>query len=321
MNRKIENISIIICIILFIGFLCDGYSTPIDSTAKQPFIVVLGIAQDGGYPQAGCQKSCCKAAWENPELRRFVSCLAIVDPFSHQRWIIDATPDFKDQLRLLDQLYPVNQAPGISGIFLTHGHIGHYTGLMHLGREAMGTKNIPVYAMPRMHKFLSNNGPWDQLITLNNISLQLIKADISIKLNERISITPIFVPHRDEYSETIGFIVEGPNRTALYISDIDKWERWDRPIENFIHEVDIAFLDATFYDNNEIPNRDISEIPHPFIIESLKRFQTLGMSEKSKIHFIHFNHTNPAIISDSDAQKHIKKSGFRVAEQGQIFEF
>jgi pyrroloquinoline quinone biosynthesis protein B len=304
-----------------LGFLGLGYSTSIKSHNNQPVVIVLGITQDGGFPQAGCRKSCCKSAWKNFELRRFVSCLAIVDPVSQQRWIVDATADFKEQLRLLDRLFPINQSPGISGIFLTHGHMGHYTGLMHLGREAMGTHDIPVYAMLRMYKFLSNNGPWDQLITLKNISLQLMKADLPIKLNEQISITPIEVPHRDEYSETVGFVIKGPSRSILYISDIDKWDRWDRLVENYISKVDIAFLDATFYDNNEIPNRDMSEISHPFIIESMDHFQYLDPSEKLKIHFIHFNHTNPVLIENSDAQLNIKNNGFNIAEQGQIIEF
>lgn len=312
---------VVVYIILSFVFIAEVTSAPIDSTAKQPQIFVLGIAQDGGYPQAGCRKACCKSAWENHKLRRFVSCLAIVDPLSQQRWIIDATPDFKEQLRLLDQLFPVSQKPGISGIFLTHGHMGHYTGLMHLGKEAMGTKDIPVYAMPRMQKFLSNNGPWDQLITLNNIALHAMNVDIPIILNDRIKITPIFVPHRDEYSETVGFFIQGPIRSALYISDIDKWDKWDNPVEDFISKADLAYLDGTFYDSNEIPNRDMSEIPHPFIIESMNRFQNFDTSEKSKIHFIHLNHTNPALNPNSAEWKYIEDSGYQVAAQGQSFEF
>ena len=320
-NRVIFLIAFVFCFLYFIGFTNQIIYAQSDSTGNQPFIIVLGIAQDGGYPQAGCQKSCCKSAWENPELQRYVSCLAILDPVSQQRWIIDATPDFKYQLRLLDQIYPVSKSPGISGIFITHAHIGHYTGLMNLGREVMGTKDIPVYTMPRLYKFLNHNGPWDQLIKLNNISLQLMKADIRIELNERISITPILVPHRDEYSETVGFVIQGPKRSILYISDIDKWERWDRSIEDYIKKADIVFLDATFYDTNEIPNRNMSDIPHPFIVESMDRLQSLDAVEKSKIHFIHLNHTNPALKPDSNAQQKIIENGFHVAEQGQIFDF
>ena len=47
---------------------------------ENPYVMVLGVAQDAGYPQANCNKKCCKNAWEYPEKRKFVSCLALVDP-------------------------------------------------------------------------------------------------------------------------------------------------------------------------------------------------------------------------------------------------
>eukprot|EP00957_Ditylum_brightwellii_P156501 11911053-Ditylum_brightwellii.AAC.1 len=65
---------------------------------------------------------------------------------------------------------PTKKTP--DGIFLTHAHIGHYTGLMYLGREALGAVDVPVYAMPRMRSFLKNNGPWSQLVSLGNINIQ-----------------------------------------------------------------------------------------------------------------------------------------------------
>lgn len=307
------------CIISFLSTL-QSFPVPENPKTNLPFLVVLGIAQDAGYPQAACQKSCCMYGWENPQARRHVSCLAIVDPETSQRWIIDATPDFKEQLRSLDQIFPVAESPGISGIFLTHGHIGHYTGLIYLGREAMGAKEIPVYAMPRMYHFLSNNGPWDQLVKLKNIEVKAIKNEIPIKLNDRISITPLLVPHRDEYTETVGYRIQGPSHSALFIPDIDKWEKWDTSIESLINRVDIAFLDGTFYEEGEIPERNMSDIPHPFIIESLAWFKNLDNSEKSKIHFIHLNHTNPALIPGSNAQKDVEEKGFRIAQEGKVFE-
>ena len=293
-----------------------GYAKPqAAGGGDEPFIVVLGVAQDAGYPQIGCEKDCCREVWEDTSKRKYVSCLAIVDPISSQRWIIDATPDFKDQLRLLDEVAPSDEVPGLDGILLTHGHIGHYTGLMQLGHEAMGAKDVPVYAMLRMRKYLSTNGPWDQLVQYNNIKLRAIEADQPVKLNERITITPILVPHREEYTEVVGYKIEGPNKSILFIPDIDKWERWDRSIEKLIREVDIAYLDGTFYDGGELPNRNMADIPHPFISESIKRFEQLPVKEKLKIRFIHFNHTNPVLREDSDAQRAIKSAGFGVAMQ------
>ena len=103
------------------------------------------------------------------------------------------------------------------------------------------------------------------------------------------------MPHRDEYSETVGYVISGPNKSALFIPDIDKWEKWKLDINAEIKKVDYALLDATFFDEKEINNRDISEIPHPFIIESMKKFEMMTPEEKNKIIFIHFNHTNPVL--------------------------
>ena len=286
---------------------------------SQPFVCVLGVAQDAGYPQAGCQKACCRPAWEDYRVRRMPSSVAIVDPKSGERWLLDCSWQLPDQLHLLNQLHPRKDSPGIDGIFLTHGHIGHYTGLMHLGREVMGAKKVPVYATPKMENFIRKNGPWDLLVELENIELKSLKADEAIKLNERISITPIKVPHRGEYTETVGFVVQGPKRKALYLPDIDKWSRWERSIEKLIGEVDVAFLDATFFANGEIPGRDMSQIPHPFVEESILRFRELSATDRAKVHFIHLNHTNPALDPKSDAAKTIGRAGMNLAEQGKVY--
>jgi pyrroloquinoline quinone biosynthesis protein B len=282
-----------------------------------PYLVVLGSAQDGGYPQAGCRRECCARAWRDASLRRGVLCLGLVDPATGERWLLDATPDFPEQLRALDELAPSTSVPGLAGIVLTHAHIGHYTGLMHLGREAIGARHVPVYAMPRMREFLARNGPWDQLVRLENIELRTLRADEPAALNERLTVTPIRVPHRDEYSETVGFRIAGPNHSVLYIPDIDKWERWDRPIEKLIAGVDVAYLDGTFFAEGEIPGRDMAEVPHPFIEESMQRFACLPPAERAKIRFIHLNHTNPALQVDSPAHREIERAGFRVAEIGE----
>ena len=113
-----------------------------------PYILVLGTAQDAGYPHAGCSKECCKRAWTDTRLRRTASCIALIEPETNSRWIFDATPDFKEQLRKLYEATDTGRGLNLSGIFLTHGHIGHYTGLMQLGREAMNTKATKVFAMP-----------------------------------------------------------------------------------------------------------------------------------------------------------------------------
>ena len=273
-------------------------------------VIVLGVAQDGGAPHAGCSKECCEERWDNPEKHLKVSSIAIVDPKTNETWIIDATPDFASQLNSVSN-------NDLKGIFLTHAHIGHYTGLIHLGREVMGAKETPVYAMPKMKQFLETNGPWNQLVRLNNISIQKINDNVAVQLNERLSITPFLVPHRDEYSETVGYKIEGPNKSLIFIPDIDKWDKWEVNVKELVKDNDYSLLDGTFYNIDELPGRDMSEIPHPFIVESIN---LLNNAHKSGVHFIHINHSNPALNSNSDAFKNIINNGFGVAKRDQIFD-
>jgi len=276
--------------------------------ATSPYTLVLGITQDGGYPQAGCNRPACIAAWRDARLRQRVASLAIVDPQSHQRWIIDATPDFPSQLASLDAAAPRPAgAHLLDGILLTHAHIGHYLGLAHLGREVLGAHSIKVYAMPRMREFLQHNGPWDQLVHLQNIELVPLEEGVPIALNERITVTPLRVPHRDEYSETVGFIVRGPSRAILWLPDIDKWETWTTPLESVLARVDVGYIDGTFYDATELPGRDLREIPHPLMTETLSRLANSPL--RAKVRFIHLNQSNPLLRA--------RRNGVAVASDGE----
>ena len=318
------TLSFLIVSVLITAMGCkDEKQFPAEAVKKslpEKFIVVLGVAQDAGYPQGGCEKDCCKVYWDGKEEKKLVTCLALVDRTASQYWLFEATPDIAQQLKNV-QSYITN-APDYSpdGIYITHAHIGHYTGLMQLGREAMGTKNIPVYAMPRLDSFLQSNGPWSQLVQLNNIKLQPLQADSTIQLNASFKVTPVKVPHRDEYSETVGFVIETDKKKVLFIPDIDKWEKWGRDIVAEIGKVDIALLDGTFYKNGELPGRDMSEVPHPFVEESMQKFSSLTSAEKSKIVFIHFNHTNPLLKKQSAEKERVKRDGFGVAEERRLIE-
>ena len=298
-----------------LGLAPRGFSAP----TNHPFAVVLGTAQDGGYPQAGCKKECCRGLWGDVTKRRDVASLGIVDPLTNQRWFIECTPSFPRQVRRLDEAYP-KLTGKLDGILLTHAHIGHYAGLIHLGREVMGAKSVPVHAMPRMEKFLRTQGPWSQLVGLKNIRLSPMRDGRAFGLNKRLRVTPFLVPHRDEFSETVGFQIEGPKQKILWLPDIDKWGKWKTPLEKVLKEVDVAYLDGTFFANGELPGRDMSKIPHPFIAETMHRLKDQPASVRAKVRFIHLNHTNPAHHSDGFAAKQIRKAGMQVAEQGERVE-
>jgi pyrroloquinoline quinone biosynthesis protein B len=279
---------------------------------EQVSLVILGTLQDAGAPHIACNRSCCMDLFRKPDPLRKVVSLGLLDPETNSSFLIEATPDIASQVRALKSLSG-SQSEFPDGIFLTHAHIGHYSGLMFLGKEAVNAPGVPVFVMPRMETFLSSNGPWSQLVTNENILLQRIIQDSAVTLTPKLKVKPFRVPHRDEYSETVGYLIEGPSKKALFIPDIDKWEKWDRSVIDLIADVDYAFIDATFFDAEEIGYRDISEIPHPFVIESMMLFNSLSAAEKEKIYFIHFNHTNPLLDPQSPATRQVLEQGFNIA--------
>jgi len=297
--------------ILFIALTLSAH-------AQSAYIIVLGTVQDGGYPHLGCKKQCCEKAWKNIGRKQHIVSLALVDSQSHKWWLFEATPDIKEQLQLFKTLTKnrYNYLP--DGIFLTHAHIGHYTGLTQLGREVMGTKDVSVYAMPKMKTYLETNGPWSQLVSLHNIVVNPLKNEAHVIPACGISITPFIVPHRDEYSETVGYKISTANKHYLFIPDIDKWQMWDKDIITEVKNADYAFVDATFLSDAELPGRRMDEVPHPFVKETMSLFSNQPDEVKSKILFIHINHTNPLLWS-KPTQDSIRKQYYNIAIQGKAY--
>jgi pyrroloquinoline quinone biosynthesis protein B len=285
-----------------------------DAANAQTRMIVLGIAQDGGYPQIGCQRNCCEQAHEHDSLKQFVTSLALTDFENKKWWLFEATPDIKEQLHRFAEVtnHQFNFLP--DGIFITHAHMGHYTGLLQLGREVMNASAIPVYVLPQLKKFFETNGPWSQLVSLKNILIFELAEEKPVTLLSNISVTAFRVPHRDEFSETAGFRIITPWQRYLFIPDIDKWSKWNKDIVEEVKSVDIAFLDATFFSADELPNRNMSEVPHPLVKETMLLFQSESKETKHKISLIHFNHTNP-LLYDSVKQNEVRKFGFSIAKQ------
>ena len=305
---------LILFIISFIGCNTNHESQEI---TKQ-YITILGTAQDGGFPHIGCQKKCCDDFYKGISPKQKVVSLGLIDREAQQKFLFEATPDISTQLADLENNHFKTNTI-INGVFITHAHIGHYAGLLYFGKEALGKKDTRVYAMPKMKGFLENNGPWSQLVTDQNIVFSDLKKDTVIQLNDSLKVTPFLVPHRDEFSETVGYKIEGKNKSALFIPDINKWSLWEKNIVEEVKKVDYAFLDATFFKEGEI-NRPMSEVPHPFIVETVDLFKNESLTTKNKVIFIHFNHTNPALQPNSKERNELTLLGYKFATEGERFE-
>ena len=291
---------------------------PGQAPASEWLAVVLGSIQDGGLPQAGCYTERCDRARLDSH---FVASLGLVDPASGSAFLVDATPDLIRQMDLFPGAAFRARASArrpFDGILLTHAHIGHYLGLALLGREGLGMEPTPCYCSSRMARFLAANGPWSLMVDEGRLDLRVLEPERPTRLADDLSVTALEVPHRDEYSDTLGFVFQGPRHSLLYLPDIDRWDQWDRRIEDVVAEVDIAFLDSTFYSAAELPGRDQTEVPHPLIIDTMERLEPLARSDRSIV-LTHLNSSNPVLDLDGPERAAVLAAGFEVARAGQIY--
>jgi len=291
-------------------------STPAQVREHGARLRVLGIAQDGGVPHAGCSCDRCERAKQDPSHRAHVASLALV--CDEGVYLIDATPDLREQLELVADVREaatgrVDRTP-IDGVLLTHAHVGHYLGLAQLGFEVIHAEGTPVWASPRMAAFLRDNGPWSQLVANREIDLRELPAGDTVTLCG-VAIRSFAVPHRDEYSDTVGYRFEGPRATVVYLPDTEPWARWPTPLEDALLGVDTLLVDGTFFSADELPGRAPSSIGHPLVEDTMDRLAP-RVEAGLRVLFIHLNHSNPLLDRTSAPRRAVEAQGFAVAHEG-----
>ena len=282
-----------------------------------PYALVLGIAQDAGMPQVGCYAERCERARARAR-PRFAASIALISPERERYYLVDVTPDVTRQLDLITEpgfrARAAERRP-FDGIFLTHAHIGHYAGLAVLGREGLGMAPTPTWCTPEMAGFLSDNGPWSLMVREGRLQLRPVESDGWNRVDDELEARALRVPHRPEFSDTVGWMFRGPSATILYLPDIDSWDAWELRIEDVVASVDAALIDASFYSPDEVPGRDIEDIPHPLIPHSMDRLQG-RVDAGDRVVFTHLNNTNPALFEDSAEAAEVRRRGFEIATEG-----
>lgn len=219
--------------------------------------------------------------------------------------VIDASPDLREQI---DRYLPPLGLRSLRAIFITHGHVGHYWGLPLLGREGPDLKGVAVRATPDVLAMLSAIPAVSLMASSGNIQMQPISPGDPARI-DNLEISAFYVPHRQELTRTVAFRIRGPEKSLVYIPDID---RWTPEVVGLIRCADVALLDGTFFSAGELGGaRSMSEIPHPPIAQSL---EVLGGTAQA-IYFTHLNHTNPAGLEGPERAA-IRRASMDVAADG-----
>ncbi len=264
-------------------------------------IKVLGTAQDGGYPQPGCDCPNCIRVRKNRNLIRYPASLAVLNKKEKSTYLIDPTPQLPAQLEELNQMAKKLNFPDdhLKEIIITHAHIGHYTGLMYFGKEAINSSGLKVRGSSRLKEFLTTNQPWQSLVENNNIIINIFIFGQDIYSDKNFNIEPIKVPHRAEFTDTAGFLIKGQNKSLFYLPDIDSWEGFRPKFADLSSKTDYMVIDGTFYTKEELGElrgRNIDNVPHPPIEDTINELLENKLEKnESEVYFTHFNHTNKVL--------------------------
>ena len=285
-----------------------------------PTLTILGTAQDGGVPQAGCGCSNCNAAFENPERVRFPVSLGVMDNQGGMH-LIEATRALPEQLKIWADACRYDSPIRPNSVLLTHAHLGHIEGIGQFGKEAMGCRNLTLVASESVASILQEKKLMTPFVIADFGSQNLPKFQQGGVVFDFIP-----VPHRDDTSDTHAILISGENKRVLFLPDLDDWEQtlksvgYTNPNEWFQSlGATHVLLDATFWNGEELSGRDMKDVPHPTVENSLVRLQEGGIGGPEII-LIHLNHTNPLNNPNSHQSRMVEDAGHSIGQRGLTIE-
>ncbi|MCS5531247.1 MAG: MBL fold metallo-hydrolase [Candidatus Poseidoniales archaeon] len=282
-----------------------------------PTLTLLGTGQDGGVPQAGCGCDNCSAAFENAARARFPVSLGVQD-LDGGMHLIEATRALPEQLRLWANACSLDNPVRPDSVLLTHAHLGHIEGIGQFGREAMGCQNIGLVVSDSVASVLQSRNlmqPFTRIDRNNSGASPMLEQG-----GIRFEFIP--VPHRDDSSDTHAILIAGGKNRVLFLPDHDDWKQTlelvghSKPREWFDSlGLTHILLDATFWNGDELPSRDMTEVPHPTVEETISRLEDYT-DEGPEIILIHLNHTNPLNDPNSPQSRLIEVAGLSIGTRG-----
>jgi len=231
--------------------------------------------------------------------------------------LIEASRALPDHLAIWSSALGLDTGIRPDSVCLTHAHLGHIDGLGQFGTEAMGMDGVPLFASSSVIGAIERRG------VASPFECRAVEHGVGFQPSEgcgfEYALVP--VPHRAEESDTHAVVIRGPEDSVLFLPDHDDWSQTlgmhgADSIRDWFSGlgVGIALIDGTFWDASELPEREISQIPHPMIAETLDRLGERRQGDP-EIRFVHMNHSNPVLDEASEESGRVEALGWSVAEQ------
>jgi pyrroloquinoline quinone biosynthesis protein B len=301
-------------------------------------IVVLGAAAGGGVPQWNCGCPVCQAArTDRPELQSTQASIAISADGEHW-FLINASPDLRQQLTATPQLHPkglrLRHSP-IAGVILTNSEVDAVAGLLSMREGSPFT----IYAHPRVLAILKANSIFNVL------------SEANVK-RQPIAIDEVFEPEMPDGSpsgiEIVAFAVPGKgawylegkahpagndgagDTLGLRISDkasgkhlyfLAACAEVTPELKQRLTGASLVFFDGTVWRDDELiaaglgakTGQAMGHIAMSGDNGAIAVLADLGIDRKI---FLHINNSNPALLRDSAERKTAEGAGWQIPADG-----
>ena len=301
-------------------------------------VVVLGAAAGGGVPQWNCGCPVCrKARNENPELQSTQASIAVSRDGEHW-FLINASPDLRQQLTATPQLHPregrLRHSP-IAGVILTNGEIDAVAGLLSM-REG---SPFSIYAHPRVLAILKSNSIFN-VLSENNVKRRPIEVGRPFEpvlpdgSPSGIEILPFEVPGKAAWylegrehpaggagaGDTLGLRIEDKG-SGKYLYFVAACAGVTDALKSRLAGAPLVFFDGTVWRDDEmiaagLGNKTGQSMGHIAMSGDHGAIQSLGHLDIGQKVFLHINNSNPAWLNGSDERKALEQAGWRILADG-----
>ena len=301
-------------------------------------VVVLGAAAGGGVPQWNCGCPVCRIArTEHPELQSTQASIAVSADGAHW-FLINASPDLRQQLIATPQLHPkkgqLRHSP-IAGVILTNGEIDAVAGLLSMREGSPFT----LYAHQRVLAILKSNSIFN-VLNAEKVKREEIAVDSAFEpalpdgSPSGIEILPFEVPGKgawylegkahpaggDGAGDTLGLrILDRASGKYLYF--LAACARVTNDLKSRLAGAALVFFDGTVWRDDELivaglGNKTGQSMGHISMSGEHGAIASLKDVDIGVKMFLHINNSNPALLHGSDERKTAENAGWQIPADG-----